>query len=398
MTRADLVRYAGASGDRQPDPLVRAGGDLRRAPGRHRPRDVHDGAGRACSRHLGRRAGPGRRAGLQVHQAGRRTRRRRRASWSASPAPSSPSRTAGRAIALEVTCGEEKVLGMPRAVGPRRPGQRVAEPARGTDDAAARRTGRGGPGGPHRGRRRPRRWPRRTRPAGRSLVLGGGSNLVVADEGFAGPRRRRGHEGVARRVRHLRRRLRHRRRRGVVGRARRAGGRGALGRRRGAGRHPRPGRVRPRSRTSAPTGRRSPTRSRRSGPGTATAGQLRTLFPDDCGFGYRTSRSSRSPGRYVVLSVTFQLRLGDLGAPVRYAELARVLGTEPSASGSPCAEVREAVLGLRASKGMVLDADDHDTWSAGSFFTNPVLDPADVPDGAPRGSSRTAGSRRARRG
>jgi len=41
------------------------------------------------------------------------------------------------------------------------------------------------------------------------------------------------------------------------------------------------------------------------------------------------------------------------------------------------------VLGLRRGKGMVLDADDHDTWSAGSFFTNPVVDAAVVPDGAP---------------
>lgn len=47
------------------------------------------------------------------------------------------------------------------------------------------------------------------------------------------------------------------------------------------------------------------------------------------------------------------------------------------------AEVRDAVLGLRAGKGMVLDPDDHDTWSAGSFFTNPVVLAGLVPDGAP---------------
>ena len=45
--------------------------------------------------------------------------------------------------------------------------------------------------------------------------------------------------------------------------------------------------------------------------------------------------------------------------------------------------MREAVLGLRRSKGMVLDAADHDTWSAGSFFTNPVVAPEQVPEGAP---------------
>jgi UDP-N-acetylmuramate dehydrogenase len=80
--------------------------------------------------------------------------------------------------------------------------------------------------------------------------------------------------------------------------------------------------------------------------------------------------------------VTWQLRLGDLGAPVGYAELARRLGVEPGAR-VPLGDVREAVLGLRRGKGMVLDDADHDTWSAGSFFTNPVLDPAQVPAGAP---------------
>ena len=112
----------------------------------------------------------------------------------------------------------------------------------------------------------------------------------------------------------------------------------------------------------------------------------RTLAAADCGFGYRTSRFKRDPGRLVVLEVTFQLRLGDLGAPVRYAELARTLGVEVG-ERAPAAAVREAVLGLRRGKGMVLDADDHDTWSAGSFFTNPVL-PADaaaaLPETAPR--------------
>lgn len=111
--------------------------------------------------------------------------------------------------------------------------------------------------------------------------------------------------------------------------------------------------------------------------------RLRTFAASDCGFGYRTSRFKEEPGRYVVLEVTFQFRLGDLGAPVQYAELARTLDIdvgERAASG----EVRDAVLRLRAGKGMVLDAADHDTWSAGSFFTNPVVEAARVPEGAPR--------------
>lgn len=112
------------------------------------------------------------------------------------------------------------------------------------------------------------------------------------------------------------------------------------------------------------------------------AGEVRTLFNRDCRFGYRTSRLKQEPGRWLVLEVVLQLRLGDLGTPVRYAELARRLGIEPGAR-APLADVRDAVLALRRSKGMVLDESDHDTWSAGSFFTNPVLAPDAVPEGAP---------------
>lgn len=117
-----------------------------------------------------------------------------------------------------------------------------------------------------------------------------------------------------------------------------------------------------------------------------TERRVRTLFAVDCGFGYRHSRFKAEPGRFVVLAVAFQLRLGDLSAPVAYAELATRLGVDVG-DRAPLADVRGAVLALRAAKGMVLDADDHDTWSAGSFFTNPVLD-ADaaerLPEGAPR--------------
>jgi UDP-N-acetylmuramate dehydrogenase len=111
-------------------------------------------------------------------------------------------------------------------------------------------------------------------------------------------------------------------------------------------------------------------------------GGVRTFAAADCGFGYRTSRFKQDPGRHVVLSVTFQLTLGDLGAPVEYAELAAALGIEIG-QRAPSRDVREAVLGLRRNKGMVLDPDDHDTWSTGSFFTNPVVPAESVPAGAP---------------
>ena len=111
------------------------------------------------------------------------------------------------------------------------------------------------------------------------------------------------------------------------------------------------------------------------------------LAREDCGFSYRTSTFKREPDRYVVLSVSFALEHSRDGAPVRYAELARTLGVEVG-DRAPSVDVRAAVLELRRGKGMVLDAADHDTWSAGSFFTNPVL-PADdaarlLPDDAPR--------------
>jgi UDP-N-acetylmuramate dehydrogenase len=119
-------------------------------------------------------------------------------------------------------------------------------------------------------------------------------------------------------------------------------------------------------------------------------GRIRTLAASDCEFGYRTSRFKqerhRGGPRFVVLEVTFQFRLGDLGAPVRYAELAAALGIEPGCR-APLGSVRDAVLKLRGRKGMVLDEDDPDTWSAGSFFTNPILTPdaaAALPAAAPR--------------
>lgn len=127
--------------------------------------------------------------------------------------------------------------------------------------------------------------------------------------------------------------------------------------------------------------------------------RVRTLAAAELGFGYRTSvlkRSLREPDggpsrwaptpRFVVLDVGFQMRLGTLSAPIAYPELAGLLDV-PVGARAPLVEVRAAVRRLRARKGMLLDPDDHDTWSAGSFFTNPVVpvELADtLPDDAPR--------------
>lgn len=97
--------------------------------------------------------------------------------------------------------------------------------------------------------------------------------------------------------------------------------------------------------------------------------------PDALGFGYRHSVLKNSD-HAVVLEVEFTLDAAGLSAPLRYGELATTLAAEAGARTDP-ARVREAVLGLRAAKGMVLDVGDHDTWSVGSFFTNPVVTKAD---------------------
>ncbi len=102
------------------------------------------------------------------------------------------------------------------------------------------------------------------------------------------------------------------------------------------------------------------------------SGEVAELAPADCGFAYRSSAFKRHPGRWVVLAVTFALERRELSGPLAYAELARRLDVAPG-EGAPLAEVRDAVLALRRGKGMVLDPADPDSVSAGSFFTNPIL-------------------------
>ena len=124
-----------------------------------------------------------------------------------------------------------------------------------------------------------------------------------------------------------------------------------------------------------------------------TSGEHVTFARADCGFGYRTSRFKGEPGRYLVLTVDLQLSLGELSGQVRYPELARRLATDladPAFSlgdRAPMPAARAAVLAIRRAKGMVLDDADRDTWGAGSFFTNPILDAAaaaSLPADAPR--------------
>ncbi|MGO7983355.1 hypothetical protein ACC691_36500, partial [Rhizobium johnstonii] len=115
---------------------------------------------------------------------------------------------------------------------------------------------------------------------------------------------------------------------------------------------------------------------------------------DELELGYRSSTLKQ--GRQgVVVSIDLELHdtaderaiLGEaIGRPIGYAQLASALGVQVG-DRVAIARVREAVLGLRASKGMVLDAADHDTWSSGSFFTNPIVRESfalSLPSDAPR--------------
>ncbi|HXO53313.1 MAG TPA: UDP-N-acetylmuramate dehydrogenase [Mycobacterium sp.] len=104
-------------------------------------------------------------------------------------------------------------------------------------------------------------------------------------------------------------------------------------------------------------------------------GEDRWVAPDALQFGYRTSILKHAQAA-IVLEVEFALDADGRSAPLRYGELAAALDAEPWSNTDP-ALVREAVLALRTRKGMVLDEADHDTWSVGSFFTNPVVTPAE---------------------
>lgn len=107
------------------------------------------------------------------------------------------------------------------------------------------------------------------------------------------------------------------------------------------------------------------------------AGEVHWVTPDQLGLGYRTSVLKHSDAA-LVLAVELSVRPDGSSAPLRYRELASALGAEEG-ERRPTAQVRDAVLDLRSTKGMVLDPADHDTWSAGSFFTNPVMSATELP-------------------
>lgn len=108
-------------------------------------------------------------------------------------------------------------------------------------------------------------------------------------------------------------------------------------------------------------------------------GEVERWTAERCRFGSHRQSVFKHSNRWAILDVTFRLRRGAQSAPVRYQGLAEKLAVDMGGT-APVADVRESVLALRCGKGMVLDPDDHDTWSVGSFFLNPVV--PEVPDGA----------------
>jgi UDP-N-acetylmuramate dehydrogenase len=113
---------------------------------------------------------------------------------------------------------------------------------------------------------------------------------------------------------------------------------------------------------------------------------LKTFTNSECEFSYRNSHFKAHPGRYVILDVQFNLRIGEVSTAITYAELAKKLGIEVGEK-APVNVTRKAVLELRAAKGMLLNPSDRDSWSAGSFFTNPIVTKeiaAQLPEGAPQ--------------
>ena len=100
--------------------------------------------------------------------------------------------------------------------------------------------------------------------------------------------------------------------------------------------------------------------------------EIRTFTNSECEFSYRSSHFKSHPGRYVVLEVQFQIRRGEMSDPITYAELSKKLGVDMGDKAS-VVDVRKAVLELRGAKGMLINSQDKDSWSAGSFFTNPII-------------------------
>jgi UDP-N-acetylmuramate dehydrogenase len=105
-------------------------------------------------------------------------------------------------------------------------------------------------------------------------------------------------------------------------------------------------------------------------------GEMESFAPAACKFAYRSS-VFRGSERWVITSVTFRFAISAQSMPIRYAELAKALGVTDGGTAA-LRMVRETVIALRRAKGMVVDAADPESRSAGSFFTNPIVSAAQL--------------------
>jgi UDP-N-acetylmuramate dehydrogenase len=110
--------------------------------------------------------------------------------------------------------------------------------------------------------------------------------------------------------------------------------------------------------------------------------EITTLTQDQCEFSYRSSIFKKNIDRYFIMEVIFQLKKGEQSLPILYQELADYLDASIG-DRRDLTDVRQAVLEIRKRKGMVLDPLDPDTRSAGSFFINPIIEVSELPKGAP---------------
>ena len=113
-----------------------------------------------------------------------------------------------------------------------------------------------------------------------------------------------------------------------------------------------------------------------------TTGKSRILTNEELKFSYRFSILKNLTSRFIIENVTFRLKRDKNSKITNYPQVAESLGINPGESVS-IKELRNAILAIRKSKGMILDSKDHDTFSVGSFFINPIMEKDKVPINAP---------------
>ena len=113
-----------------------------------------------------------------------------------------------------------------------------------------------------------------------------------------------------------------------------------------------------------------------------STGKIRQLTNEELKFGYRTSSLKNMQSKFIIENVTFRFKKTKESNLTNYPEVANFLKVNPG-SLVPIKELRNAILEIRRSKGMVLTPLDSDTYSVGSFFINPVMPKEEIPENAP---------------